>query len=202
MKRILCYGDSNTFGYDPENGAVRFDENTRWTSLLRKELGEGFCVIEEGLNGRTISTPGYTEYREGNAYLLPCIDSHVPLDLIVVMLGTNELSFDYNAKEIAELLEVEIIKRIKKHLFEYGKRPKILVVAPAAVKPADRDFLLGNDIEGKSKMLDMEYEVVAKRNDCFFLSAVDLGVGSDGVHLNRIAHKELALRIATFVKNL
>ena len=202
MKRILCYGDSNTFGFDPEDNANRFDEGTRWTCLLAKELGVGYRVMEEGLNGRTISSEGYTKYRKGNEYLLPCIDSHAPLDLIVVMLGTNELNFELSAKEIAEMLEREIVRPIRKHRYEYGERPKILVVVPAAVSECERDFLLCDGICVKSKGLAVEFEDVSKRNDCFFLSAVDLAVGSDGVHLTKDSHRELASRLTKTVKEI
>ena len=91
MKTIVCYGDSNTYGYNPENG-FRYEYEERWTTILQKELKDSAIVIPEGLNGRTTSfedelRPG----RNGATYLDPCLHSHGPIDLVVLMLGTNDL---------------------------------------------------------------------------------------------------------------
>ena len=87
MKTIVCYGDSNTYGYNPENG-FRYEYEERWTTILQKELKDSAIVIPEGLNGRTTSfedelRPG----RNGATYLDPCLHSHGPIDLVVLMLG-------------------------------------------------------------------------------------------------------------------
>ena len=95
MKTILCYGDSNTYGYDPETG-FRYPYEDRWTTILQKRLGDEALVIPEGLNGRTTCfedeiRPG----RNGFAYLEPCLHSHGPIDLVVLMLGTNDLKIRF-----------------------------------------------------------------------------------------------------------
>ncbi len=91
MKTILCYGDSNTYGYDPVSGG-RFDHNIRWPGVLRNDLGDGWWVIEEGCGGRTTVWEDPIErHKDGSAYLPACLHSHGPLDLIVIMLGTNDL---------------------------------------------------------------------------------------------------------------
>ena len=103
MKRILCYGDSNTWGYDPV-ARDRFDAATRWTRVLAASLGADYEIIEEGLCGRTtIWDDPVTEYRNGRTYLIPCLDTHCPLDLVVLMLGTNDLKsrFSLSAYDIA-----------------------------------------------------------------------------------------------------
>ena len=89
-KRILCFGDSNTYGYDPRGG--RFDEETRWTGRLGKMLGDSYAVIEEGFNGRTCvyDDPIEGGYKSGADYLPPCLMSHNPLELVVLTLGTTE----------------------------------------------------------------------------------------------------------------
>ena len=81
---IICYGDSNTYGYNPENG-FRYEYEERWTTILQKELKDSAIVIPEGLNGRTTSfedelRPG----RNGATYLDPCLHSHGPIDLVVL----------------------------------------------------------------------------------------------------------------------
>ena len=92
-KRILCFGDSNTYGYDPKGG--RYDEDTRWTMRLQTQLGPEYTVIEEGFNGRTCvyDDPIEGGYKSGAAYLPPCLMSHAPLDVVILMLGTNDASY-------------------------------------------------------------------------------------------------------------
>ena len=95
-KHILCFGDSNTHGFcadpaDCADGGNRFNESERWTCLLQKQLGDGYLVIEEGLGGRTTCFPDpLQEGACGLDYLVPCLGSHEPVDLLIVMLGTND----------------------------------------------------------------------------------------------------------------
>ena len=103
-KRILCFGDSNTWGYCADD-ASRFDEDVRWTGLLAKMLGDGYTVIEEGQNGRTTVWDDPVENRlAGLTYLWPCMESHAPFDLIIIMLGTNDTKtyFSMTAQNIAD----------------------------------------------------------------------------------------------------
>lgn len=97
--RVLCYGDSNTWGYISGSDHLRYGSDKRWTRLLAKSLGNGFEVIEEGLNSRTLISddlrPG-KKGKNGYEYLIPCLDTHDPVDLVVLMLGTNELKKTYD----------------------------------------------------------------------------------------------------------
>ena len=90
-KTVLCYGDSNTWGYDPAT-QKRYPRNVRWAGVLRRALGNGYLVIEEGLNGRTTVWDDPIEgYKNGKEYLVPCLETHKPIDLVIIMLGTNDL---------------------------------------------------------------------------------------------------------------
>jgi len=103
MKTILCYGDSNTWGYNPLT-QERHRYQDRWTTVLQKELGEEYLIIPEGLNGRTTVWEDPIElHKNGAAYLPPCLESHKPLDLVIIMLGTNDLKqrFSLPAVDIA-----------------------------------------------------------------------------------------------------
>ena len=103
MKTVLCYGDSNTYGAKPIGfdildspliaGDMRFSRDERWTGILQKELEPDYFVIEEGLNARTTSFDDPVEgfHKNGKTYLLPCLESHAPIDLVILMLGTNDL---------------------------------------------------------------------------------------------------------------
>ena len=90
-KRVLCYGDSITWGYNPADG-LRMNDDQRWTGVLKNGLGEGYTVIEEGLNGRTTvwDDPLKGTYKNGLNYLVPCLASQRPLDFVVLLLGTND----------------------------------------------------------------------------------------------------------------
>ena len=103
-KRILIYGDSNTHGFRVDNG-LRYDAQTRWTGVCQRLLGDGYEILEEGLNGRTTCHDEFgMEFRNGLSYIEPCIRSHLPLDAVCVMLGSNDLkaNFRQTASSIAE----------------------------------------------------------------------------------------------------
>jgi lysophospholipase L1-like esterase len=93
-RTIVCFGDSNTWGYVPGSNGERFPREVRWPVRLASALGDGFEVLSEGLNGRTATfeRPD-SEGRNGLPYLLPCLHSHAPVDLVVVYLGTNDVNF-------------------------------------------------------------------------------------------------------------
>ena len=118
MTTILCYGDSNTYGYNPVNG-LRYPKDIRWTGVLQKLLGEEYAVIEEGCNGRTTVFEDVAEpWKAGLGYLKPCLNTHKPIDFVIMMLGSNDLKrvFHASAKEIADGAEqlVSIIKEFTK----------------------------------------------------------------------------------------
>ena len=103
MKRILCFGDSLTWGFDPAT-RTRFDEDSRWPCVMQQALGGDYKVIEEGQNGRTIATEDPAEgEKNGLKYLGPCLESHTPLDYVIVMLGSNDCKrkFAYSSMDIA-----------------------------------------------------------------------------------------------------
>ena len=100
MKTILCFGDSNTWGYNPEN-RQRFGPEERWSGILRNSLGEDYRAIEEGLNGRTTLWDDPIEgFKNGLDYLMPCLESHKPFDLITIMLGTNDLKCRFRSRPL------------------------------------------------------------------------------------------------------
>ena len=105
-RRILCFGDSNTHGTNPVG--PRYGEDERWPMLLQAMLGEDYRVLEEGFGGRTIAFDDPVEggYKSAMDYLPPCLMSHDPLDLVIVMLGTNDTKqrFAMSAPAIAQAL--------------------------------------------------------------------------------------------------
>ena len=132
MKTILCYGDSNTWGYNPSTGG-RYPRDVRWPGVLRRELGDDYLVIEEGLNGRTTVWDDPIEgYKNGKEYLVPCLETHKPLDLVIILLGTNDLKvrFSVSAYDIANGAGalVQIVQ--KSEIGPGGRAPQVLLLAP------------------------------------------------------------------------
>jgi len=216
MKTVLCYGDSNTFGWNPISfdpldiavvfGQHRFDENKRWTGIMSNELGNGYHIIEEGLPGRTTvwDDPVEGEDKNGKKYLLPCLLSHAPICLVLLMLGTNDLKmrFSVTAYDIAMSIGVliGIIKGSGTNM--EGKSPEILVVSPP---PLGKLSEFGEFLEGgteKSKKLANYYQRISKQLGCEFLDAGKVIKSSpiDGVHFEEAEHAKLGIALADKVK--
>ena len=206
-RQVLCYGDSNTWGCIPLEGSevpVRFPRAERWTGVLQGELGSDYWVIEEGLNGRTTNRDDQFEpYRNGLELLLPTLETHHPLDLVIVMLGTNDLKrrFDASPADIAAGAG-ELVDDIRGSRFgRNGTAPDVLLISPP---PMGRLRQFADDFEGafeKSRQLALEFRKIADARACDVLDAGEYASGSDtdGVHLDRAAHASLGRAIAARV---
>ena len=209
--RILCYGDSNTWGYISGTDHKRYGSNERWTKLLAKKLGDKFEVIEEGLNGRTLTSNDNKinkEGRNGFEYLLPCLDTHNPIDVVIIMLGSNELKAEYNrtAEQIGEIFEEKFVKTILYRKIELEhKSPKLIIIAPAEVnehveyRSEEKKFL---GAEEKSKKFNSIYKNIAEKNNCYFISNEELKTGIDGLHLTIESHRRLAELLVEKIKDI
>lgn len=202
---ILCLGDSNTFGRKPfsdPNQIDRYDRDVRWPARMQVELGEKYHVIEEGLPGRTtvLSDPFEGAYKSC-LYALPTIlESHRPLDCIVVMLGTNDCKacFNLSAKEIANGMRQVLEKIQSSGTGHGGSAPAILLIAPATifVRGVMKDFMIGADT--RSQGLSSEYKVLATRMGTNFFDASTIASADtvDGIHLNEESHVGLAKAVS------
>ena len=135
QKRVLCYGDSNTYGYIPTGG--RYDEHTRWPMRMQALLGDGYAVIEEGFNGRTcvFDDPVEGGYKSGVQYLPPCLMSHNPLDAVLIMLGSNDTKkrFGMTPMTIGQSM-MQLVRTAKQYAVnEAGETARIIVVAPPKI---------------------------------------------------------------------
>jgi lysophospholipase L1-like esterase len=206
MKTVLCYGDSNTWGYDPAT-RMRSPPDVRWTGVLATRLGADYRVVEEGLNGRTTRWDDPIETgRNGLTYLRPCIESHQPLDLIVIMLGTNDLKsrFDLSASDIAQSAAdlAEMAWRFA-HT-PNGSHAKVLLVAPPAVSTlTDFDQMFAGARE-KSRQFSRYYRLAAGWRDVPFFDAGAIIVSSekDGIHFDPEEHRKLGEALAGEVRRL
>lgn len=209
MKHILCYGDSNTFGTDPVHGGRHGDE-VRWTGVLQALLGTEYRVIEEGLGGRTTVFEDEISYgRKGLAMLTPCIASHNPLDLIIVMLGTNDLKqrFQATAWDLGRAME-RIVDEIHHFPFEpVYPRPEILVVSPVLIKDGISGSIYGCFTEEAAKLSHAfagEYGAVCEAKSCHFFDAAAVAEASeeDRLHMNGENHRKLAEALEKEVRRI
>lgn len=206
--RILCYGDSNTWGRSGKN-TDRYPINIRWTGILQQLLGDTYEVIEEGLRSRTTDLddndpqfPG----RNGLSYLVPCLESHNPIDIVLLMLGTNDFKtkFDRSPKEISLGVE-KLIQAISKYTTSsVGEASKILLLSPPHIKEAylSADTFFKGSGE-KSVMLGDHLKVIANTYNCLFINTADFVEAGefDGVHLEPDQHQKLALVIKNTIMN-
>lgn len=204
MKTILCFGDSNTYGYIPGSGE-RYPRDVRWPGRLQKLLGEGYYVVEEGLNGRTTAFGDDIEpYRKGLDYILPCVMSHSPVDLIIIMLGTNDIKERYHvcAEEIGYGME-EVVMKITGYFQFREQKPQIMIVAPVPIGNTDSAEFTAQSIE-KSRRLAPIYQELAERFGCHFLNAADYvkGLGCDKIHYDPQHHAALCEGIWNRVKEI
>jgi lysophospholipase L1-like esterase len=206
MKTIVCYGDSNTRGADPA-GSGRFGYDASWTGVLRIELGEGFRVVEEGLIGRTtvIDDPIHL-WRNGRDYLMPCLESHQPIDLITIMLGTNDLKLRFNrsASDIAESAGALAQMAAQSPFGVNGAGPKVLLIAPPPVTLLTRMDEMFEGAVDKSRKFARYYRETAERRGVGFLDAgaVIRSSDLDGIHFDAMAHAKLGKAVAAKAREM
>ena len=205
-KTILCYGDSNTWGWNPATQS-RYVRHERWPGVLRQELGEGYLVIEEGLNGRTTVWDDPIEgYKNGKEYLIPCLETHKPIDLVIIMLGTNDLKarFSVPACDVAAGAGVLVDIVAKSETGPGDDAPQVLLIAPppiAKLSEFAEMFLGGTD---KSKMLSHHFRLVAEEHGCALLDASEVIASSDvdGIHFDLSEHRKLGRAVAARVRQM
>ena len=213
-KHILCLGDSNTHGYCPDpgdcaDGRGRFNEEERWPCLLQRALGEGCLVTEEGLSGRTtVFRDPLCEGMDAMGCLYVLLKSHEPLDLLILMLGTNDTKERFGASAACISAGMErLVRRAAETDCWGGGRPNILVICPP---PIDEGILrtehretMGKDCVEKSGTLSVYYERSAKALGAAFLDARGCEFNRiDFMHLTRRGHAQLAERLERIVPEL
>lgn len=209
MKRhIVCYGDSNTHGYCAQTGG-RFNEEERWTCLLQAYLGDKFLVLEEGLSGRTtcFDDPIH-EGLSGLDFLYPCLMSHEPVDLLIIMLGTNDTKERFGVSPACIALGLKrLIAKAQSTDCWQDQKPNILVVTPQNIDPQYMDtevaLTMGKGCAEKSRGLAKQFELIAQSMGCHFLDANKMLTAKtnevDFMHLTESGHGQLAAGLANFI---
>ena len=206
MKNILCFGDSNTYGYKPD-GTGRYDFSVRYPGRLQAILGKEYHVIEEGCPGRTtVFEDKDYPYRKGIDYITPCLQSHNPIDYVVLMLGTNDCKVSYRAtnKEIAWGLAgiVEKIRTVS------GKSTGIIIISPIHLGPNIGKPGYDPEFDSESvevlKTLALAYRELAQKADCDYLDASYVALASpiDEEHLDEAGHNKLAMAVTEIIESI
>ena len=200
---VMCFGDSNTYGVNPATG-TRYSRNKRWTGILQELLGDGYYIIEEGIGGRTtVWEDPLADNRCGIKALPMLLDSHSPLDLVIVMLGGNDWKNRFGALPEDGAAGVEkLIKLIRSHIYGAGCQvPEILIAAPPPIgKHLEKSPYTGfsTDAVNYSRLLPGLLEKIAGRYGCMYLNAGEVACPDerDQMHLSEESHQRLAERFA------
>lgn len=201
-KTVVCYGDSNTWGYTPGSG-VRFDENTRWTGRLQMLLGEAYKTVECGMNARTTSFDDpFRDYLNGRRGLVYSLMEAKPVDLLVISLGTNDLKYGdafRSSRGLDALLDLAVHANIciPGSSPIYREEPRVLVISPIALHPLLEEKFPLHEMAGRvqtSREFAPLFQDVCHKYGAAFLNAAEVARASeaDCVHMDQESHNALA----------
>lgn len=209
-KHIVCFGDSNTHGLcadpaDCADGGDRFNEDERWTCLLQKLLGDEYLVIENGVSGRTTAfSDRFRDFICGLDDIGSALMAHRPVDLLIIMLGTNDTKERYGMNARCIGFGMEKLAFTATTLDAWKDRPNILIIAPPHIPEEMRDDTMGSGCQEKSRMLAAVYSEICEKHGWAFLDANEL-VGFnklDHMHFTREGHAAFAKALAGLVPRL
>jgi len=212
-KAILCYGDSLSWGANPDNRFPRHAASDRWPGVLAAGLGDGVRVVSEALPGRTTiyDDPTSDDNRNGASMLGALLTSHDPVDLVIIMLGTNDIKYHISGGRVgAAVLGLrQLVRLIRNHEVPGGEKPSlqpdIFIVAPPPLVPSD-DAAMRIQFQGlidESKKFASLYQSLADEMGCHFFDAGLFAHTSpvDGVHLDVENTRAIGYALVDLVKN-
>ena len=204
MKSVLCYGDSITWGRNAHDGS-RFPFEQRWPGVLQARLGNDYRIIEEGLGGRTVASDSWVlPHRDGRAMLGPILESHAPVDWVIIMLGMADCATTYHlsVSDIAFGVTTMLWNVAKSAAGPQGTGPQTLLISPphlGKLSPFMELFYRG--AEETNRGLASAYTTVAQSCGAHFLDAATVIAPSesDGVHPDANGHRRLGETIASLL---
>jgi lysophospholipase L1-like esterase len=205
VRTVLCFGDSNTWGLVPASDGERFPWDTRWPGVLQALLGSDWHVIEEGLRGRTtvLENP-LVPQRNGREQLLPCLESHMPLDLVVIFLGTNDLQDRYAMPSLDVARAAAALARLacQSETGPRGGSPHVLLLGLPRLGHALPETM--NTAAAKASELPRCYRIAAAEVGVPVLDLVEHVTYSDqdGIHLDAAGHRATAEAVAQAIASL
>lgn len=205
MPNILCFGDSNTFGTNPSGG--RWGRDRRWPGILQQLLGPDFYVIEEGCGGRTAVSEDFLEGdKNGLTHLPVALHSHRPLDLVAIMLGTNDLKHRFHMLPVDVAQGAARLGRLARS-YDYGSypTPRVLLISPIHIGEGVEHSVYSGfsaDAAERSRQLAPLYRAHAEANGWFFLDAAAVARPSprDKLHMEADSHRALAQALAELIR--
>lgn len=209
MYSVVCFGDTNTWGYDEETGG-RLPREKRWTGILADILGPKYYVIEEGLPGRTVVNEDPVErYKNGRDHLYACLESHRPIDVFVMMLGQVELKtrFSLTAYDIAMGIEELVQIILSSKAGQNGRPPKLLLISPVqvgVVKGTEMEkWFPADGTYERSAKLPALYREIANKYCVEFLEASSVAKTSiDAIHIANESNNDFAMGVAKIVTSM
>ena len=198
MQRLLIFGDSNTHGTEPGSALGRYGPETRWCESAARDLGADWRLIDEGLPGRTtqVDDPVMGAHMNGQRTWMTALASHAPLDIVAIMLGTNDLKarFGADAERIAAGIEGLIAILRAQSTSAWLGSPQLLVIAPAPVNVTGARAAEWHGSQEKSIFLSDAYRALAERHGAAFLDAGEAGPvdPDEGIHWTAAGHAAIS----------
>lgn len=208
MYTVVCFGDTNTWGYDNRNGE-RLPYHERWTGLLAKELGSEYYIVEEGQPGRATTTDPVEEGKNAREHIGPILESHEPVDAVVMMLGQPDLKtrFSLTACDISMGIESLMLKIMHSKAGPGKTAPKLLVISPVQVGCVKgsvmENWFPAEGTAEKSAQLPALYRALAQKYDAAFLEASAVAkTAADAIHIENASHPQFAAAVAEKIRKM
>lgn len=203
MKKILCYGDSNTWGCSPADGS-RFEGDVRWPMVMASHLGGGFSVIEDAKCGRTVLDLNSDPELNGISWIESKIESYIPLYAAIICLGTNDV-FDSGEIPLPRIISgIEKITGIirKSHINHGMNLPHIILLTPVMPSAQPEEINFYRLQINKAAALIANYRILARETGslCLDISGIIMASDKDGSHIERDGHIKLGGTVAEFIK--
>jgi len=201
---LLCFGDSNTWGYNPATWE-RYPLDIRWPGVLQNELGKSYRVIEDGQNGRTaVEGKAFAGFNTSKTDLVSTLANHSPLDLVILMLGTNDLLMRSSVSPDDVGKGIDVLLDIIRHsgAGPVSSAPAVLLLAPPPIGSLASETDALKSVVTQSHLFAERYASIAADFDCAFLDTSEIVRSSeiDGSHLDASEHTKLGLAVAKKVR--